>query len=95
MEHLLEKCSLYRHYLWVVAFAFLQIQLFSGCAEITPPPPETAPPLKKISSFEYPAFTDDMLFDGLEHCIKRLPKKLKEGLIRNPRKMAEICFSVS
>ncbi len=43
---------------------------FSGCTQPTPAPDEGAV-MEQISGRSYPEFTDDMTYDGLEHCLQK------------------------
>jgi len=57
-------------YLIVIAMALMFNAIISGCApRITKPAREVA--LTRISAFEYPAFSDDLEYDGLEFGISQ------------------------
>jgi len=71
VEPLFEKINAYKLYRWILASVLMLTLLFSGCTKFIPPPPEIRPFLKKLASPDYPVFTDDMLFDGLEHAIQQ------------------------
>ncbi len=43
--------------------------LAGGCAVYVKPPGTSESELAKITSADYPEFTDDMVYDGLEHGI--------------------------
>jgi len=54
-----------------IALFFLVI-LFAGCPHIVKPPPEkTGASLYRLSPSDYPKFSDDMIFDSLEHAIRQ------------------------
>ena len=58
----------------IIAVFFLAAMLamfFAGCAV-------KKYPLEKLSASSYPGFTDDMLYDGLEHSILQSIKYLKQ-----------------
>jgi membrane-bound lytic murein transglycosylase A len=62
--------SVIKRYISIIVFALSFSLLLAGCAVFKKGPPkvrETA--LIRIASSEYPEFSDDMAYDGLEHCI--------------------------
>ncbi len=59
---------------------FCPVLFLSGCAGLKKEPPAPRPVLERVSPSAYPAFNDDMAYDGLRHAIlqsityfKRIP----------------------
>ncbi len=61
---------------------------FAGCAV-------KKYPLEKLSAYSYPAFTDDMLYDGLEHSILQSIKYLKQISSESTFKFGKDSFTAS
>lgn len=70
--------SFTNHYKPFLVVASLFFLLVSGCALVKKPPPVQATPLKKITLFEYPEFTDDMGYADLEQGILQSLSYLKK-----------------
>jgi len=70
-QHLIMKHSFLYKNIAVILLATVLALFFAGCAV-------KKYPLEKLSASSYPGFTDDMLYDGLEHSILQSIKYLKQ-----------------
>jgi membrane-bound lytic murein transglycosylase A len=64
-------------YVLIIFAAFFTSNLLTGCAIKKEIPPTPVPALKRVRFSAPPAFSDDLNFDGLNHCIEQSIAYLK------------------